>query len=280
MAPHLLHALHYVATHPAWTLTRFGGRLRPPLWLRSFAGVIAPPWTGTSRFRSVYVVTYGRSGSTLLTGYLTHLPGFDIKGENYLFPLPLAESERRLTDAAKLRYSGRERSSSPWYGSHMFNLPQWRRDIRRAGLNQLYPMQAIPKTIGFKEIRWWYRLDADGYDQQLQWLTSIRKPGAIVFLTRDLDKTMAGAWWAKQSDEERASSRAGLERFEGYVRAYAAAHADHSIHLTYEQFCAGSDEAKRLCAFLGVRFDEGVYKQTMGERYSYPSAPVTDPPAA
>ena len=243
MAPHLLHTLHYIATHPSWALLRAGGRLRVPLVLRTIAGFVAPPWTGTSRFRSVYVVTYGRSGSTLVTGYLTHLPGFDIKGENYLFPLPLAEAERRLTDAARLKYSGREKSSSPWYGSHMFNLPQWRRDVRRAVLNQLYPMQAIPKTIGFKEIRWWYRLDEEDHARQLQWLTSIRKPGAVIFLTRDLEKTMAGAWWAKQSEAERTASRDGLERFEGWVRAYAAANPDHSIHLTYEQFCADSAEA-------------------------------------
>jgi hypothetical protein len=271
MAHRLAHTLAYIARNPGWAMARFNTRLRPPLWLRALLGVVMPPWTGTSRFRSLYVVTYGRSGSTLLTGYLSHLPGIDLKGENYLFPLPLAEAESRLADAVALKYSGRDKPASPWYGSHQFSTIQWKRDIRRALFNQLYPFSPIPKTVGFKEIRWWYRLDESDFTQKLDWLISVRKPGAIVFLTRNLDKTMAGAWWAKQSEAERAKSRAGLEKFERLAAAYAVQHPDHSLHVTYENFCADSGEAKRICKLLGVKFKEDVYKATLGERYSYPS---------
>ena len=275
MSAHLLHTLHYLITNPAWTLARVHTRLRPPLWWRSLLGLLLPPWIGTSRFRSVYVVTYGRSGSTLLTGYLSHLPGFDIKGENYLFPLPLADAQRLLAEAQGLHYSGRELPASPWYGSQLFSTVQWKRDMRRALLNQLYPRHRIPKTIGFKEIRWWYRTTDADFEEKLSWLLNVRAPGAVIFLTRDLDKTMAGAWWAKESEEQRAESRAGLEAFERRALAYAAAHPEHSVHVTYEDFCADSNAAQRVCRLLGVPFREDVYKQTMGERYSYPSQSVS-----
>ncbi len=274
MAGHLLHTLHYLASNPGWTLARLQTRLRPPLWLRSLLGLLLPPWFGTSRFRSVYVVTYGRSGSTLLTGYLSHLPGFDIKGENYLFPLPLADAQQLLADAAGLPYGGREKPASPWYGSQSFSTVQWKRDVRRALLNQLYPLKPIPKTIGFKEIRWWYRTTDADFEQKLNWLLNVRAPGAVIFLTRDLDKTMSGAWWAQESEEKRAESRAGLEAFEVRALAYAAAHPERSIHITYEDFCADSGAAQRVCRLLGVRFREDVYKQTLGEKYSYPSHSV------
>ncbi len=273
MSMHLLHTVHYILQNPTWAFARAGTWLRPPTWLRALLGAAMPPWRGTSRFRSVYVVTYGRSGSTLLTGYLTHLPGFDIKGENYLFPLPLADAEERLAAAARLPYQGRSKPASPWYGSHEFSTLQWKRDVRRALLNQLYPFRPIPKTIGFKEIRWWYRTTEEDFEQKLRWITSIRKPGAIIFLTRNLDDTMAGAWWVKLSDEERVRQRAALEDFERRAAAYAHANPDHAIHVTYEAFCADSREAQRLCAMLGVRFREDVYRQTLGERYSYPSNP-------
>lgn len=251
-------------------LVRRGRKLLAPYWLRVWLGRVIPV-TGASRMRSLYVVTYGRSGSTLLTGYLSKLPGIDLKGENYLFPLPLADAEARLADAVALKYRGRQRSSSPWYGSHLFNLERWQRDVRRALLNQLYPRQPIPKTIGFKEIRWWYRLSEQDFDRKLQWLVGIRPPGGIVFLTRDLDKTMAGAWWATQSDEDRAQSRAGLERFETLALRYAAEHPDHSVHVTYEDFTASAEPARKICAMLGTPFDEKVWTSTLGERYSYPS---------
>lgn len=280
MSHRLLHSLAYIARNPSWAFARLNTRMRPPLWLRAFAGVVMPPWFGASKFRSLYVVTYGRSGSTLVNGYLSNLPGMDLKGENYLFPLPLAEAEARLADAVALRYGGREKQASPWYGSHQFSLVQWKRDIRRALMNQLYPFSPIPKTMGFKEIRWWYRLNEADFTEKLQWLISVRKPGAIVFLTRNLDNTMAGAWWAKQSDEERAKSRAGLEKFEELALAYAAAHPDHSVHISYEDFCASSEPAQRICSLLGVKFKEAVYKQTLGARYSYPSQPTTSSEAS
>jgi hypothetical protein len=273
-AHHLIHLLTHLAQNPGWAVARLRTHMRPPLWSRSLAGALMPPWTGTSKFRSLYVVTYGRSGSTLVNGYLSHLPGVDLKGENYLFPLPLADAESRLSEALALGYTGRELPASPWYGSHQFSTVQWRRDIRRALLNQLYPFSPIPKTVGFKEIRWWYRLEAADFEQKLAWLISVRQPGAIVFLTRNLDKTMAGAWWAKQSDEERAKSRAGLENFEVLALAYAAAHPDHSVHITYEDFCADSAAAKRINKLLGVKFREDLYQHALGERYSYPSQPT------
>ncbi len=271
MGAHLLHVLHYLVSNPGWTLARLQTRLRVPLWWRVFAGAVTPPWTGTSKFRSLYVVTYGRSGSTLLTGYLSRLPGVDLKGENYLFPLPLADADARLADATALRYTGREFPASPWYGSHEFSLVQWRRDIRRALLNQLYPKRSIPKTIGFKEIRWWYRTSEEDFASKLEWLISIRKPGAIVFLTRDLDKTMAGAWWVKLSEAGRAEARAGLEKFEELAIAYTEAHPDRSIHITYEDFLQGEQSAQRLCQFLGVKFKQDVYRDTLATRYSYRS---------
>ncbi len=276
MFHHVAHLLLEAARNPGWFSARLATRARMPLWLRATLGELLPPWRGTSRFRSAYVVTYGRSGSTLVTGYLSRLPGFDIRGENYLFPLPLADAEARLADAVALRYSGRELPASPWYGSQQLSTIQWKRDIRRALLNQLYPKQPIPKTIGFKEIRWWYRMDDTDFEQKLQWLISVRKPGAIVFLTRDLDRTMAGAWWAEQSEEERAESREGLEKFEEMALAYAAAHPDHSIHITYEEFAADPASAQRLCALLGVQFREDVYRATLATRYSYRSKPTDD----
>lgn len=251
-------------------LVRRGRKLLAPYWLRVWLGNVIPV-AGASRMKSLYVVTYGRSGSTLLTGYLSKLPGIDLKGENYLFPLPLADAEARLADAVALKYGGRQKSSSPWYGSQLFNLERWQRDIRRALLNQLYPRQPIPKTIGFKEIRWWYRLSEQDFERKLQWLIGIRPPGGIVFLTRNLDKTMAGAWWATQSDEDRAHSRAGLEKFEELAKQYASVHTDHSVLVTYEDFTTSPDPARRICDMLGITFEERVWKQTLGERYSYPS---------
>lgn len=240
-----------------------------PLSVRKFLGRVLPPYSGTSKMRSVYVVTYGRSGSTLLTGYLTKLPGFDLKGENYLFPLPLMEAERRMYESRTKKYGGREQPTHPWYGTHQFSRPRFRRDALNLMLNQLYPSRPIPKTIGFKEIRWYYMIKPEDFTTTLDWLRGLRAPGAVIFLFRNLDNVLTSAWWGEMTEEKRAESRVALEAFEARSREYAAAHPEHSTVVTYEEFISSPDAGKRICDVLGVPFKESVWKAVLSEDYSY-----------
>lgn len=244
-------------------------RSRLPLWLREWLGERVPGNEGASRFRSLYVVTYGRTGSTLTTSYLSHLPGIDLKGENFLFLLPAYEAEKRLMAARTKPYGNRDKTTSPWYGTHKFNLETFRRDTLSLLLNQLYPLQLIPKTIGFKEIRWDRGQVFDEFNEVLDWLTELRAPGGVVFLTRNLDDVMQSAWWAERSEDQKTEDRQRLQELEAKMRAYQAAHPDKSIAITYEAFAKNSAEAKRLCDWLGVKFDESVWQSTLSQKHSY-----------
>lgn len=243
-----------------------------PLTIRRILGAILPPYR-RSRFRSVYLVTYGRSGSTLLTGYLSMLPGFDLRGENYLYMLPMAQSDERMKQLTDLRYGDRHKTASPWYGSQQASYPRFRRQLQRMVLNQLYPMRPIPKTLGFKEIRWWYRLTPERFESDLDWLTGLFPAGGIVVLTRDLEKVFAGAWWAQMSETERAEAEPKLRQFEKLALEYVAAHPDRAFHVTYEGFTSDEHVARELTEFLGVSFKPARWRKALGTRFSYPSKP-------
>jgi hypothetical protein len=199
------------------------------------------------------------------------LPGVRLRGENYLFPLPLAEADERLRQLANLSYGNREKTASPWYGSQLISYARWRRDMRHAVLNQLYPRQPFPRTLGFKEIRWWYRLPADRFDSILDWLVALFPKGGVVVLTRSLDKVMAGAWWAELSEEERAHQRAQLEAFEANALAYVAKNPDHAHAVTYEAFTTDIECARGLTQFLGLRFNEKTWRKALNQQFSYKS---------
>lgn len=265
-ARHPLHYTRAILRRLGRKLTR---RLPLPFALRDWLGRVLPPNSGTSRMRSVYVVTYGRSGSTLLTGYLSRLPGFDLKGENFLFPIPGFEAEQRLMKARHKPYGGRDLPASPWYGSHRFNRDQWRRDFARAVLNQLYPNQVIPKTVGFKEIRWYRMVKPVDFAATLDWLRELRAPGAVIFLFRDLDKVLTSAWWAEMPPDKQANSRRKLEKFEEMSREYAAANPQAATVVTYEEFTTDPAAAERICRLLGIEFREQVWRQTLDARYSF-----------
>lgn len=241
-----------------------------PWWLRVALGWLLPPYRH-SKFRSLYVLTYGRSGSTLLTGYLSMLPGINLRGENYLYMLPLARSDERMAQLDQLRYSDRHMTSSPWYGSQLSSYPRFRRQIKRLLLDQMYPIGPIPKTLGFKEIRWWYQLDVNRFDQDLNWLLDLFPKGAVVLLTRDLEKVFAGAWWAEMSEAERDRSVGGLRAFERSALAFVAKHPDRAFHVTYEGFTTSEDVAAELTQFLGLKFKRRLWKKALERRFSYPS---------
>jgi hypothetical protein len=240
-----------------------------PLWLRKTGGKVLPPFSGTSKMRSVYVVTYGRSGSTLITGYLSRLPGFNLRGENCLFPYFAYKTEKHIHVTRRLNFTNSNNQSHPWYGQNHLNSKRFNSDFKNIFLNQLYPNMFIPKTIGFKEIRYHKLVEDSDFAPMLDWLRELRAPGAIVFMFRDLDKVMTSGWWAKLKPEEAAQTRKKLEHFERQSRDYAAANPDNSIIVTYERFTTDETMPREICDLLGVKFSEQVWQDTLGTEFSW-----------
>lgn len=250
-------------------IRKLTGKNYLPFAVREFAGKWLTKKSGTSKFRSVYVVTYGRSGSTLITGYLSRLPGFDIRGENLLFPMHGYFAEKAVLESRKKPYGGRESQGHPWYGTQLFHAGRFRRDFTRAVLNQLYPNVPIPRTVGFKEIRYWRMVKKVDFAPLLDWLRSLREPGAVVFMFRDLDKVLTSAWWAKMEPAEAEKARKKLENFEEWCREYQSSNPEHAFIVTYEEFTTTLEMPKSLCDFLGVEFQESVWRETLNTKYSW-----------
>ena len=240
-----------------------------PLWIRKTIGYCLPPYFSRARFRSVYVVTYGRSGSTLLTRWLSTLPGFNIKGENCLFMIPAFECEARLSSAMHYKSPGGFRwigdgPKNPWNGAGGLSLERWRRDISNAILEQLYPRDLIPHTIGFKEIRW-HSIAEDDRERQLDWLCSLRSPGAVIFLFRDLDEVMNSGWWRSLPADKARDARQSLQEFEAWAIRYSDANAGVAQVLDYRDFVSGPAAASRICQFLGVPFSRSKWRRIVAE---------------
>jgi hypothetical protein len=238
----------------AWTL---------PYRLRLGLGWVLPPWRGRSRVRSVFIVTYGRSGSTLLMNYLNAQPGVRLRGENYLFPVPLRRVEQPLEAAASKTYPGTYLASHPWYGAGVHSVQRWRRGVRRLMLDQAYPRQPVPRTTGFKEIRWFYRTPGAALGETLDWLCELRPPGAVVVLTRDLPTVLSSGWWADMAPDKRERAEDKLRQFERDALAYVEQHPGTAVHITYEDFVAGPAAARRVCSLLGLRFRERTWQKVL-----------------
>lgn len=127
---------------------------RPPKQQGKVISVTQP----TSLPRFTFVVTYGRSGSTLVQGLLNTLPGALVRGENNLFVLPLFRSWALLRGYHR-RYgklAGERGVQSAFYGIDEVSADAYAESARELVMRQLYG-SADPSTVevlGFKEVAW------------------------------------------------------------------------------------------------------------------------------
>ena len=110
-----------------------------------------------SDLRYLFVVTYGRSGSTLVQGLLNTLPGVLVRGENNLYVLPLFRAKALAESHARKYGKARSRKvSSAFYGLHALDPGLFVSSARELVIRQLLgPVDpASVQVLGFKEVLW------------------------------------------------------------------------------------------------------------------------------
>jgi hypothetical protein len=222
--------------------------------------VTVPPTEERADLRFVFVVTYGRSGSTLLMGLLNSIPGYLLRGENWDALHHLFEFHRTLTqgstrwDPARLR-----RPTHPFFGAADF--PPERSLARLRDLVVETVLRPAPDTrvTGFKEIRW-YRDDVEEY---AAWLREVFPGARFVVNTRDHDEVRRSGWWAKRP--ENAES---LPRVEARILALAERLGDAAYRVHYNEYVAEPTALRGLYDWLGEPFDEAAVRGVLATRHS------------
>jgi hypothetical protein len=140
----------------------------------AFPALMAPPGG------YVFIVTYGRSGSTLTQAYLNSFPGYCIRGESNNLILDLCRMIKRLEvtnftwrredaakPAAKRRPFLREILGTPvdpWYGAELVDPDRLARGLCDVFVREALHLPPGTRVGGFKDIGWglWRRFPARG----------------------------------------------------------------------------------------------------------------------
>jgi len=208
----------------------------------------------------VFVVTYGRSGSTLLMGLLNAIPGYLIRGENWDALHHLFEFHRTLTEGSrKWRPERLRRRTHPFYGAADF--PERRSLARTRDLvvDTVLRPKADTRVTGFKEIRW-YRDDVEEY---AAWLREVFPGARFVVNTRNLDEVVRSGWWAKSPE-----NAAALPHVEARVLALADSLGDAAYRVHYNDYVADPLVLRGLYTWLGEPFDEAAVRAVLATRHS------------
>jgi hypothetical protein len=208
--------------------------------------------------RHVFVVTYGRSGSTLLMGILNTIPGWLIRGENrdavhHLFAFHHtmgAESDRKrgtpLTPA------------HPWFGIDGFPRKRSLRLIRRLVTETVLRPEPDTRVTGFKEIRWYH----DDLEEYVAWLRRVFPGARFVVNTRDHADVLRSGWWAE------GDHAAELAQNEGRLLRLADELGDAAYRVHYDDYVADPVALQGLFEWLGETWDEAAVREVMAVRHS------------
>lgn len=212
----------------------------------------------------LFIVTYGRSGSTLLQNLLMTIPDCVIRGENNLILETLRTGVEQARDArARWSKPGRD-PGHPWFGAHEIDAAALSEAMVAAFLAEvLRPPEGV-RWIGFKEIR--YAKLGEHLEAHLDFLRAQFPNAHFVFNSRDAAAVAQSAWWAKRKPEE---VRHVVSSLDSRFDSYATAHPECSFRTYYETFTTDPGALRPLFERLGEPFDEAAIRAVLARRLSH-----------
>ncbi len=197
---------------------------------------------GRQPLRFVFVVTYGRSGSTLVQGLLNVLPGTVVRGENGLFALQLY---RAMTTALAFRTQHAKHAprqvSSAFYGVHELRRSRFvgnaRALVTRILLGDMERHDV--RVLGFKEVLW-HEVTPEETEGFFEWMDQVFPGARYVLNTRDHSSVVTSGFWRRHDTDEALAAVQRVEEIQAHLRA---TRPDRVHDTVYEQI-TGDDRAE------------------------------------
>jgi hypothetical protein len=210
-------------------------------------------------YRYVFVMAYGRSGSTLLQAILNSTPGVLVRGENRALPYHLHRFHRSAVEDAAWAGDAARRRVNPFFGIRDYPADLAVTRMRELLLDTVLRPEPGTRVLGFKEIRW-YQEDLPDY---LDFLRQVFPGARFVLNTRRLEDAARSSWWADRPD---AYER--LREVEAMMLSAAQPLGPAVFHLRYDEYVADPGRLRALFSWLDVPFDEARVRKVMERRYA------------
>lgn len=230
--------------------------------LRSWAERVVLPVPLPRGRRYLFIVTYGRTGSTLLQKLLGGLPGHYMAGENH-GSLYGAFAAWREATILKNQYGwGYEEIDHPWFGSNAANPDAYARAMVQGFVANILRPPRGARVIGFKEIRY---LIPDLRDYLL-FIDRFLAPAIFVINTRHVDAVAQSAWW---KDADKGQLAADIAAFDQVTEALAAEYPDRFVKIDYADWTRDPETLRPVFKLLNMPFDPAAIATTLAVRLDH-----------
>jgi len=227
----------------------------------------------------VFIVAFGRSGSTLTQKLLNALPGYCIRGENANALMHLCRAAISLArepvygqlrtlmtapDDAPEEWSRWHAQMGtpdhPWYGIEAVNHQALARDLFETFSRTVLRPPAGTRVAGCKEIRW---VEApDIFHEALDLVASGFRRTKFIFQNRDFDGVRGSSFWR---DCDTATVKRMWDTHERLTAEHLA-RRQNGFRLDYGALSGDPDALRPLFDFLEEPFDRDLVAGVLGTR--------------
>ncbi len=216
---------------------------------------------GRTGLQHLFVVTYGRSGSTLLMSLLDGTPGYCIRGENGGVLHRLFEYHSAALDA-RVHWAADEplTPQHPWYGIDEYPPALAVARMRQLVTETLLRPEPGTRVAGFKEIRWWQSPP----DEYLGFVETLFPGARFILNTRNLGDVARSRW-----NNHAPNALADLALLEGRLRQAVEKRGERGYHLHFDDYVRDPSVLRGLYDWLGEEYNQERVARTLAVRHSF-----------
>ena len=209
----------------------------------------------------LFIVTYGRSGSTLLMSLLDSLPGYVIRGENAGVLYHLYEFHAKALSARdKWAKDKPLPPQHPWYGIDDYPQSLALARMRQLVVDTIFRPEPDTRVTGMKEIRWWM----PNIPAYLDFLETLFPRARFLLNTRNLKDVARSRWYAKNPD-----ALAHLTDLEARLTSAVASRGDRGYHIHYDDYIRDPTVLRGLFEWLGEEYEPDRVARILATKHSF-----------
>ncbi len=218
-----------------------------------------------SSYGYVFVVTYGRSGSTLVQGLVNSLPRTLMRGENNLYVYPLFEASVLATEFRdKHENHGIRKETSAFYGLGGIDEQAFAAAARDLVTSQLLGEEAGSSvdTIGFKEVLW-HRVPAGQTAAFFEFMDRAFPDAKYVLNGRSHDDVVGSGFWQTGTEDDARAAISRVEEIQAFLRESRPERCFDTVYetLTGGEGPARDDMLRELATFVTGACDEALLQK-------------------
>ena len=199
------------------------------------------PATHHHKLDYVFVVTYGRSGSTLIQGLLNSLPRVLVRGENGLYVLHLYRASAKAMAFREQHLQHRPRQvSSAFYGLRSVQERRFVRAARTLVTSTLLGPVSRDQVdvLGFKEVLW-NEVRPEETEGFFAFLDTAFPGARYILNQRTHDHVASSGFWQRRDTDEVFAALERIEEIQAYLRE---SRPDRVLDTRYELITSNDNE--------------------------------------